>query len=55
MIMVKETCDGRWGLYLDGVLLGDSKHRYEVDHAKQVLLRYLEKHGGETQTDSEPT
>jgi hypothetical protein len=55
MIEVKETDDGKWGLYLDGVFLGDSKHRYEADHAKQVLLRYLQKHGGETQTDIEPT
>lgn len=54
MIEVKETDDGKWGLYLDGVLLGDSKNRYEADHAKQVLLRYLQKHGGETQTDIEP-
>jgi len=37
----------KWGLYLDGVLLGDSKHRHEADHAKQILLRYFEKHGGE--------
>jgi len=36
MIEVKETDDGKWGLYLDGVLLGDSKHRYEADHAKQA-------------------
>jgi hypothetical protein len=55
MIEVKETGDGKWGLYLDGVLLGDSKHRYDADHAKQILLRYLQKHGGETQTDIEPT
>jgi hypothetical protein len=55
MIEVKETDDDKWGLYLDGVLVGDSKHRYDADHAKQVLLRYLEKHCGETQTDIEPT
>jgi hypothetical protein len=60
MIVVKETGDGKWGLYLDGLLLGDSKlgdskHRYEADHAKQILLRYLEKHGGDTQTDTGPT
>ena len=55
MIEVKETDDGKWGLYLDGVLLGDSKHRYEADHAKQVLQRYLQKHRGETETNIEPT
>ena len=53
MIEVKETGDGKWGLYLDGVLLGESKNRYDADHAKQILLRYLQKHGGET--DNEPT
>ena len=55
MIEVKETDEGKWGLYLDGVLLGESKHHYDADHAKQVLLRYLQKHGGETQTDVEPS
>jgi hypothetical protein len=55
MIEVKETDDGKWGLYLDGVLLGESKHRYDADHAKQILLRYLQKHGGETRTYIEPT
>jgi hypothetical protein len=55
MIEVKEINDGKWGLFLDGVLLGESKHRYDADHAKQILLRYLQKHGGETQTDIEPT
>lgn len=54
MIEVKETDDGKWGLYLDGVLLGESKYRYDADHAKQILLRYLQKHGGEAQTDIEP-
>ena len=55
MIEVKKADGGKWGLYLDGVLLGDSKHRYEADHAKQILLRYLQKHGFETQTDKQPT
>ena len=54
MIEVKETDDGKWGLYLDGVLLGESKHRYDADHAKQLILRYLEKRGGETKGDIEP-
>jgi hypothetical protein len=55
MILVKETDDGKWGLYLDGVLLGESKSRYDADHAKQILLRYLQKHRGEGETDFEPT
>ena len=55
MIEVRETDDGKWGLYVDGVLLGESKHRYDADHAKQILLRYLEKHGAKTQMDIEPT
>ena len=49
MIEVKETDDGKWGVYLDGVLLGESKNRYDADHAKQILLRFLEKHGADTQ------
>ena len=55
MIELKETDDGKWGLYLDGVLLGESKHRYHADHAKQVLLQYLQRHGVETEADIEPT
>jgi len=55
MIEVRETDDGKWGLYLDGVLLGESKHRYDADHAKQILLRFLEKHAGKTQIDIERT
>ena len=54
MIEVKETDDGKWGLHLDGVLLGDSKHRHDADHAKQLILRYLEKRGGEIKGDIEP-
>jgi hypothetical protein len=55
MILVKETDGGKWGLYLDGVLLGESKSRYDADLAKQILLRYLQKHRGEGETDFEPT
>ena len=55
MIVVKETEDGKWELYLDGVLLGTSKHRYDADYAKQILLRYLQKHGREPQTDIKPS
>jgi hypothetical protein len=55
MIEVRETDDGKCGLYLDGVLLGESKYRNDADPAKQILLRYLREHGGETQTDIEPS
>jgi len=54
MIVVKETGDGKWGVYLDGVLLGESKNRFDADHAKQVLLRYLQKNGVEIEDDHEP-
>lgn len=50
MIEVKEMDDGRWGLFLDGVLSGQSKHRYDADYAKHILLRYLQKRGGENHT-----
>lgn len=39
---VKETADGLCGLFLNGVLLGTSKQRFDADHAKQVLLRWRE-------------
>lgn len=41
MIEVKETGDGKWGLYLDQVLLADSKYRYDADHGRQVVINYL--------------
>lgn len=37
---VRVTEEGLWGLFLNGVLLGTSKQRYDADHAKQVLLRW---------------
>jgi hypothetical protein len=32
--------EGKWGLFLEGVLLGSSKQRFDADHAKQVLLKW---------------
>ena len=37
-IEVKPEADGKFGLYVNGTLLGTSKHQYDADHAKQVLL-----------------
>ena len=37
-IEVKPTADGKFGLYINGTLLGTSKHQYDANHAKQVLL-----------------
>ncbi len=33
--------EGKWGLFLDNILLGTSKHRYDADHAKNILMKYL--------------
>ena len=35
---VKQTEEGKWGLYVNGVLLGDSKSRFDADHAKVILM-----------------
>ena len=36
-IEVKPTEDGKFGLYVNGKLLGTSKHQYDADFAAQVL------------------
>lgn len=40
-IEVKETDNGRWGLFINGILIGDSKARFDADHAKQIILQQL--------------
>lgn len=37
MIEVLETADKKWGLYINGTLIGTSKARFDADHAKVVL------------------
>jgi len=37
-VEVKPEADGKFGLYVNGNLLGTSKHQYDADFAKQVLL-----------------
>lgn len=41
MIEVKETPEGKWGVYLDGYLLADSKLRCAADLAKRVIDNYV--------------
>ena len=36
---VKQTEEGKWGLYVNGILLGDSKSRFDADHAKVILSK----------------
>jgi len=35
--------DKSWGLYVNGILIGTSKHRFDADHAKVILEKALEK------------
>jgi hypothetical protein len=27
----------KWGVYVNGTLIGDSKQRFDADHAKRIL------------------
>lgn len=52
-ISVSETPEHRWGLYVSGLLLGDSKLRCDADHARQILRKALES-GQEAETPGNP-
>lgn len=41
ILEVKQTED-KWGLFLGSSLIGTSKHRFDVDFAKQVLTNWKE-------------
>lgn len=41
MIEVKQTESGRWGLYVNDILIGDAKSRFDADHAKVMLEKAL--------------
>jgi hypothetical protein len=34
---VKQTAEGRWGVYVNGSLFGDAKQRFDADHAAKLL------------------
>ncbi len=40
-IEVKETEDKRWGLYVNGFLIGDSKNRVDADFSLVMLRKAL--------------
>lgn len=40
-IETKETDEKKWGLYVNGVLIGDSKNRFDADHAVVMLRKAL--------------
>ena len=42
MIEVNQEPDGRWGVYIDGVLLGTSKLQCDALQAKYALIRWAE-------------
>jgi len=43
---VKTEPDGKFGLYLDGECIGTSKAHCDCDHAREVILKSVEKNNG---------
>jgi len=41
-IEVRKTNDGKFGLYVNGVLIGDSKNQFDADHAVIMLKKALD-------------
>lgn len=41
VIEVKETEEKKWGLYVNGILIGDAKNRFDADHAAVMLKKAL--------------
>jgi hypothetical protein len=37
-----KAVDDKWGLFVNGELIGTSKHRYDADFAARVLTKSLE-------------
>lgn len=40
-IEVKETPEKKWGLYINDILIGDSKNRFDADHAVVMTKKAL--------------
>jgi hypothetical protein len=41
VVEVQQTENGRWGLFVNGILIGDAKARFDADHAKVMLEKAL--------------
>jgi hypothetical protein len=41
---VRPEADGKFGLYVDGVLIGTSKAQFDADFAKQLLINAWRRH-----------
>ena len=41
-IEVRETDEKKFGLYVNGVLIGDSKNQFDADHAVIMLKKALD-------------
>jgi hypothetical protein len=41
LIEVKQIDAKQWGLYVNGILIGTSKARFDADHAKVMLEKAL--------------
>jgi len=44
VIETRQTPEGKHGLYVDGVMLGESKLQCDAELAKKVLQSYISKH-----------
>lgn len=40
-IEVKETAEKKWGLCVNGIVIGDSKNRFDADHSVIMLKKAL--------------
>ena len=43
ILEVKQTESKQWGLYINGVLFGTSKSRFDADHGKAILENALDR------------
>jgi hypothetical protein len=43
ILEVKQTEPKQWGLYVNGVLFGTSKNRFDADHGKAILENALDR------------
>lgn len=42
-IEIKETDEKKWGLYVNGILIGDARNKFDADHAVVMLRKALTK------------
>ena len=42
-IEVKQTPEGKWGLYINDILIGDSKNQFDASHSRRMMWMALER------------